>query len=50
MAHATIPNQPDIQAIRFMPPLPHHCLACSAEIGEDGNAQGLCETCMRNFG
>ncbi len=36
--------------IRFMPSLPHHCLACGQEIGEDGNAQGLCDSCMNNFG
>lgn len=44
------PDLSTTDSIRFMPPLPRHCLACAAEIGEDGNAQGLCDACMRNFG
>lgn len=36
--------------LRLMPPASHHCSACGGEIGEDGNAQGLCKACMRNFG
>jgi len=48
ITNTSIPSTTNI--IRFTPPLPCNCLACSAIIHDDGNAQGLCDECVENFG